>query len=219
MIIIILTGVAVITAVLAIWGEYKPTRTQVYIFKPLTTILIIGIALLGVSPNALYKTLIIIGLVFCLGGDIFLMLPAKYFIMGLVSFLIGHIFYSVAFATDGGFQLSWWLLPIAVYGIVIFSFLNPHLGKMRGPVIAYILVILTMAWQALTRWSGLQTTGALLAAAGAVSFVVSDSVLAIDRFREKFRSARVIVLATYWLAQWLIALSIGDYLAFMTSTP
>ena len=215
MLIVILTVFVVITAVLAIWGEYKPTRTQVYIFKPLTTILIMGIALLGVSPNVLYKTLIVIGLVFCLGGDVFLMLPAKYFIMGLVSFLIGHIFYIAAFATDGGLQLSWWLLPVAVYGVIIYSVLHPHLGKMRGPVIAYVLVILTMAWQALTRWSMLQTTGALLAAAGAVTFVVSDSTLALDRFREKFRSARVIVLTTYWLAQWLIALSVGGYLAFI----
>lgn len=217
MTIIILTVLAVITAVLAIWGEYKPTRTQVYIFKPLTTILIIGIALLGVSPNALYKNLIIIGLVFCLGGDVFLMLPAKYFIMGLVSFLIGHIFYIVAFATDGGFALSWWLLPLIVYGAIMYGILHPHLGKMRGPVIAYLLVILTMAWQALTRWSALQTTSAMLAAAGAMTFVVSDSALSLDRFREKFRSARVIVLTTYWLAQWLIALSVGGYLAFVVA--
>ncbi len=215
--IVILTIFVVITAVLAIWGEYKPTRTQVYIFKPLTTILIIGIALLGVSPNTLYKTLIIIGLVFCLGGDMFLMLPAKYFIMGLVSFLIGHIFYIAAFATDGGLALSWWLLPLIVYGAIMYRILHPHLGKMRGPVIVYLLVILTMAWQALTRWSALQTTSAVLAAVGALTFVVSDSALALDRFREKFRSARVIVLTTYWLAQWLIALSVGGYLAFVAA--
>ena len=214
MTIIILTAVVVVTAVLAITGEYRPTRTLVYIFKPLTTILIIGVALLGVSPNPLYKTLIIIGLIFCLGGDISLMLPAKYFIAGLVSFLIGHIFYTAAFAADGGLQLSWWLLPLAAYGAIMYGVLHPHLGKMRGPVIAYILVILVMAWQGLTRWSVLPTTGTLLAAVGAVVFVISDSTLALDRFREKFRSARVIVLSTYWLAQWLIALSVGGYLVF-----
>jgi uncharacterized membrane protein YhhN len=86
---------------------------------------------------------------------------------------------------------------------------------MRGPVIVYLLVILTMAWQALTRWSAPQTTSTMLAAAGAIAFVVSDSTLALDRFREKFRSARVLVLATYWLAQWLIALSVGGYLVFV----
>lgn len=217
MTIFILTIAAVITAVFAIQGEYKPTRTQVYIFKPLTTLLIIGVALLGVSPNPMYKILILIGLVFCLGGDVFLMLPAKYFIIGLVSFLIGHICYIAAFVIDGGFLLSLWLLPILVYGAFIYWLLHPHLGKMRGPVIAYVVIILTMAWQALAHWSLWQTTSALLAAVGAVTFVISDSALALDRFRKKFRSARIIVLSTYWLAQWLIALSVGGYLSFVAS--
>lgn len=217
MITIILTIAAVVTAVFAIQGEYKPTRTQVYLFKPLTTLLIIGVALLGVSPNPMYKILIIVGLVFCLGGDVFLMLPARYFIAGLVSFLLGHIFYIAAFVIDGGFLLSLWTIPLLVYGIFIYWLLHPHLGNMRGPVLAYVFIILTMAWQALAHWSLWQTTSALLAALGAVSFVISDSVLALDRFREKFHSARIIVLSTYWLAQWLIALSVGGYLNFIAA--
>ena len=213
----ILTVLAVITAVFAIWGEYKPTRTQVYIFKPLTTILIIGIALLGVSSDSVYKTLIIIGLIFCLGGDVFLMFPDKYFVFGLVSFLIGHILYIAAFAVGGGFQLSWWLLPLLLFGVIFYAILYPHLGKMRVPVTIYILVILTMAWQALARWSALQTTSAMLAAAGAVTFVFSDSALALNRFYKEHHSSRIIVLSTYWLAQWLIALSVGGYLAFLAA--
>ncbi len=219
MMIPILTGLVVITAVLAIWGEYKPTRTQVYIFKPLTTILIIGIALLGGTPNSVYKMLIIIGLVFCLGGDAFLMFPDKYFVMGLISFLIGHIFYIAAFAVDGGLQLSWWLLPLVVYGVILYRILYPYLGKMRIPVTIYVLVILVMAWQALARWSSMQTAGAMLAAAGAVTFVFSDSALAFNRFYKEHRSSRLIVLSTYWLAQWLIALSVGGYLAFVAAIP
>lgn len=213
----IVTIAAAITAVLAIQGEYKPTRTQVYIFKPLTTILIIFMALLGSGVTTpLYKGLIIAGLIFCLGGDVFLMLPARYFIAGLVSFLIGHVLYIVAFVSDAGFQFSsWWLLPLAAYGGVVYSLLHPHLGNMRLPVIVYMVTILTMAWQALARWSLSPTSSALLAAMGAVSFVLSDSALALDRFRSKFRSARVLVLSTYWLAQWLIALSVGGYLALL----
>ncbi|PIE81496.1 MAG: lysoplasmalogenase [Chloroflexi bacterium] len=204
----VLTILTVVTAVLAIWGKYKPTHTQVYIFKPLTTILIIGIALLGVSPNPVYKTVIIIGLFFCLGGDIFLMWSSQYFVMGLISFLIGHICYITAFVLDGGGQFSWWLLPLVVYGAILYRILYPHLGKMRVPVTCYVLVILMMAWQALSRWSALHTTSALLAAAGAVSFVLSDSALAVNRFYKEHRSLHIIVLSTYWLAQWLIALSV-----------
>jgi len=216
MAIILLTVAAVVTAVFATHGEYQPTRTQVYIFKPLTTVLILGIALLGGGSTSLYKGLVIAGLVFCLGGDVFLMLPARYFIAGLVSFLIGHLLYITAFVTDAGFHFALgWLLPLVVYGGVVYGLLHPHLGKMRLPVIVYMITILTMAWQALARWSAQPTPSALLAAIGAVAFVLSDSTLALDRFRARFKSARVIVLSTYWLAQWLIALSVGGYLALV----
>ena len=205
-----------ITAVLAIWGEYQPKRTLVYIFKPLTTLLIIWMAVSGpIDPipgyNWLYKWLIVAGLVFCLGGDVFLMLPASYFIAGLISFLIGHLLYIAAFVSDGGFHLApGWLIPLAAYGFVMYRLLAPGLGRLKVPVIVYILAILVMAWQALERWSALGTNGALLAAAGALLFVISDSVLAYDRFRNKFKAARIMVLATYWAAQWLIAYSVNS---------
>lgn len=201
----ILSLLALGTAVLAIWGEYKPTRTQVYIFKPATTILIILIALLG--DAAVYKWLIVAGLIFCLGGDVFLMLPPRYFTLGLGSFLAGHWFYIAAFTADAGVTYSWWWLPLLLFGGGVYWLLHPHLGKMRGPVIAYIVTILLMAWQALGRWLVKGGEEALWAALGAVSFVVSDAVLALDRFRGSFKAARVIVLTTYWTAQWLIALS------------
>ncbi len=210
MLIPVLSAAALVTAVFAIWGEYKPTRTQLYLSKPLTTILIILIPLLGVSSTApTYKWLIIVGLIFCLGGDIFLMLPAKYFIVGLVSFLIGHIFYIIAFVADAGFNLGLgWLIPLIVYGLIMYRLLAPGLGKLKGPVIVYILAILVMAWQAWGRWSVLTGTGTLLAAVGAMVFVISDSILAYDRFRQKFKISRIVVLSTYWAAQWLIAYSV-----------
>jgi uncharacterized membrane protein YhhN len=199
-----------VTAVLAIWGEYQPKPTLIYIFKPLTTLLIIWMALTGpAAAPPLYKWLIIVGLIFCLGGDVFLMPPQKYFIFGLGSFLIGHLFYTTAFVAGGGFHLALgWLAPLAVYGFFFFRLLAPGLGKLRIPVIAYILAILAMAWQALGRWSALGSPGVLLPAMGASLFVISDSLLAYDRFRQKFAAARIVVLSTYWLAQWLIAYSV-----------
>ena len=178
----------------------------------MTTILIIVIALLGKGEvTALYKTLILVGLIFCLGGDIFLMLPERYFIAGLVSFLIGHLFYIAAFVTDTGFSLSWWGIPLLIYGIFIYGLLAPHLGQMRLPVILYVLVILVMAWQALGRWADIHTGGALMAAVGAILFVASDSILALNRFRKPFRTGRALTLVTYYSAQWFIALSVGAF--------
>jgi len=211
--IIFLTAFAFITAVLTIRAQYvQHAQKQEYLFKPLTTLLIIGVALLGTGETtSTYKTLIIIGMIFCLGGDIFLMLPEKYFIAGLGSFLIGHLFYVAAFASDTAMALSFWLLPLAIYGAIVYAILYKYLGKMRWPVLVYVMTIMLMAYMALTRWTEMGTLGSLLAAMGALFFVLSDMVLALNKFKRPFTHARWITLATYWLAQWLIALSVGAH--------
>lgn len=205
-----LTIGALITAVIHVRAEYKGPPIQKYIFKPLTTSLIILIALLADPAGvvASYKFLIIAGLLFSLAGDIFLMLPTDRFIAGLVSFLIAHLFYIAAFISDTGVATAWWLLPFLVYGAVIYTRLAPHLGRLKVPVIIYMIAILVMAWQAAGRWSATPESGRLVAFGGAVLFVISDSVLAWNRFRKPFRAARALTMGTYYTAQWLIALSI-----------
>ncbi len=209
-----LTLLVVVSAFIHIRAEYRGPRRHVYVFKPVTTILILVIATQTGWPDAsLYKYAILVGLVFSLTGDVFLMLPSDRFLAGLVSFLIAHVCYVVAFTSGTGFSFALPLLvPFAVYGVVVFSILAPHTGKMKLPVLAYVVVILLMAWQACGRWSQTGGTGALLAFLGAVLFVVSDSVLALDRFRGKFQAARLLTLLTYFSAQWLIALSLGTSL-------
>jgi len=213
---LILTLFTVISALLHIRAEYRGPRKHVYIFKPLTTILILLNAVqLGWADSSLHKYAILAGLIFSLAGDVFLMLPSDRFIAGLVSFLTGHIFYIVAFTSGTGFSFSLLsLLPFAIYGAAMFSILAPHTGKMKLPVSAYIAVILVMAWQACARWGQTRGTGALLAFLGASLFVISDSVLALDRFRGKFKAARLLTLVTYFSAQWLIALSLGQGILF-----
>jgi uncharacterized membrane protein YhhN len=201
-----------ITVVLTIYGRYQQKQNWVYLFKPTTTLLIIALALWGVrsTPNdpAVYGWLIVAGLILGLAGDVFLMLPKRYFLPGLGSFLAGHWFYIAAFTVGVGMVISWWLLPLLLVGGLVYGLLHAHLGKLRGPVIMYILTILLMAGQALGRWSLLDNPGALLAAIGSVLFVISDAALALNRFRQPFKTADALVLSTYWAAQWLIALSL-----------
>lgn len=202
-----------ITAVFAIYGRYHHKQQWVYLFKPTTTSLIIlmvgwGLWQNGPTEPVAYGWLILVGLLFGLGGDIFLMLPERYFLPGLGSFLAGHWFYIAAFTAGVGAIFSWWLGPLLLIGLLIYGLLHAHLGKMRWPVIFYIITILLMAGQASGRWSLLESNAALLAAAGSLLFVVSDGVLALNRFRQPFAAAHVVVLATYWAAQWLIGLSV-----------
>ena len=192
------------------WGDYRGAQRQVYLFKPLTTLLILGLALLPpVVTVPPYQGLIVVGLLFSLAGDVFLMLPQDRFIAGLVSFLLAHLCYIAAFVRDIGFQLHLIsLIPFLLYAIVLVGYLWPHLGKLRGPVLIYALAILLMGWQAAARWLDLGNAPALWAAIGAIFFLISDSALAINRFARPFTQAQGVVLSTYFLAQWLIALSV-----------
>ena len=197
------------SALLAVRAEYGGTRRRVYIFKPLTLVLIIFIALQTKSgAPGLYKSLVVAGLLFSLAGDVFLMLPRDRFVGGLVSFLVAHVFYIAAFTVEGGrVPPAWAGVLLSVYGGLMLRSLWPRLGRLRGPVVVYVAVILLMAWQAAGRWLGAGPAGSGLAAAGALLFVASDSLLAWNRFKGGFRSAPALVLGTYFAAQWLIALS------------
>jgi uncharacterized membrane protein YhhN len=137
------------------------------------------------------------------------MLPSDQFIKGLVSFLIAHICYIVAFSSEYGFRLHLlYLLPIIGIGIFILRILLPHTGETTIPVIIYSIVILMMLWQALERWGTAQSQSSILAVIGAILFVVSDLILAYNRFVKPFKSARLLNLSTYFCAQWLIAVSV-----------
>ena len=199
-----------VTAFGHIWAEYRGPRWLVYVCKPLTTTQILLLALLlQPAVSSTYRGFILAGLLFSLAGDIFLMLPQDRFIHGLVSFLLAHLFYIAAFLWRTGPHVTPIFLGVyLVYAGIMLTRLWPHLGKMRLPVLVYLVVILVMGWQAWEQWGQLHSRSALLATLGAALFVVSDSLLALDRFRGRFGPARGLVLSTYYGAQWLIALSV-----------
>ena len=207
---ILLTLLAAISAALTIFANYRTSKRLEYVFKPLTMVWIILIALLANDPvSTAYRVLIVAGLLASLAGDVFLMLPSDRFVQGLVSFLIAHILYIIAFTVEsGGTTPIWYIIPFVMYGAIMLRWLWPYLGPMQRPVIVYVCIILIMAWQAANRWLVTDETSALLALIGAYLFVTSDSVLAVEHFRGTWRSAPFWVLSTYFAAQWLIALSI-----------
>ncbi|HUM00990.1 MAG TPA: lysoplasmalogenase [Thermoanaerobaculia bacterium] len=207
-----LSAAAAASAALAVRGHYGgPRRTLVYVFKPLTTLLLLAIALRGGSgPAARYGGAVALGLLFSLAGDVFLMLPRDRFREGLACFLAAHVCYIAAFTSGTGFVLD--PVPTAAFaalGLVLLRLLWPGIpGRLRAPVVLYVAVILTMAVQATGRALRIHDEPSLLAAAGAALFVASDALLSWDRFRTSFRASRGAVLSTYFLAQWLIALSV-----------
>lgn len=209
MLLAILTALVFISAIFTVFTAYYDRQRTHYLFKPLTIVFIILIALESKSPaSSLYRYAIIAGLLFSLAGDIFLMLPRDRFTAGLISFLIAHLFYIAAFWSESGRALSIRaVIPFLIYGSLMLRMLWRDLGKMRLPVMIYMLVILMMGWTATSRMMVTGERGSMLAFTGALLFIASDSMLAVDRFKDRLKGGQAYILTTYFAAQWLIALS------------
>lgn len=203
--------VAVVLAALNTAVEVLDVRAAVYVLKPLATLALVALVLLAGAPSR-YRRWVSVGLSASLAGDILLMLPQGLFIPGLLAFLMAHVCYIVAFAEESGGVRAPRLTALPVYAIAgaILAYLWPTLGAMRVPVAGYVAVISTMAWQALARWQVHRRFDTALAAAGSVFFLASDAALAIRKFSAPFAAASLVIMATYYAAQLLIALSVTE---------
>src|SRR5512137_2816097 len=91
------------SAACAIVAAYRGNQRGVFLFKPLTTTLVIASALWVFAPSdAQYQDWILLGLLFSLAGDVFLMLGERRFLLGLASFLVAHLVYARAFTLGVG---------------------------------------------------------------------------------------------------------------------
>ncbi len=197
--------VVAIAASLHIWADAKGKNSLCYLFKPLTTILVILYFASNVDSWGLVAWLLLFGLLFSLLGDIFLMLPNDRFVPGLASFLVAHLLYIVAFIflLDVP-EVSPVSLLAVLYAIAFLFVLWPKLGEMRIPVLLYALVIMLMLAAAIEVQVQLLSTASLLLLLGAISFVYSDSLIATKRFFGAKPWHEPTLLATYYLAQGLI---------------
>jgi uncharacterized membrane protein YhhN len=195
-------------------SEYKGARTAALVTKTGVSLLFVAAALLQPGPMDPFAWVMVGGLCFCLGGDVLLALPGERpFLAGLVSFLLGHVWYVVAFfglASPG--PLAWGgAVAVLVIAALVFAWLAPHLGNMKIPVIAYMLVISVMVVGALSVMgdASYPAQGRTFVLVGAVGFFVSDIFVARDRFVARRFENRLAGLPLYYVAQFLLAFSIG----------
>lgn len=187
-----------------------------YVAKPLATLLILGLAITAADADRRYRRWIVLGLVLSLTGDVWLMLPGDYFVAGLIAFLLAHLAYIRAFLPGLRWRAA---LPaalcLAVYAVVNVWMLWSYLpAALRVPVLVYVAVLALMAIVALGQRLQASLPGAARrsagwAAIGGLLFIASDSVLAWDRFTTGVPLAPLLVLSTYYLAQWSIARSVS----------
>jgi uncharacterized membrane protein YhhN len=156
--------------------------------------------------------MILSALICCFLGDFFLLWSQKktFFIAGLISFLMGHIFYTIAFLQTTSFLSGipkWFyfsLFPYIWYGIFILKKLNPYLYSMKVPVIVYLSLILIMSFASFSRIWALKGVSFWLPFVGSIFFIASDSLLAFRNFKHKLTRGWISVMITYVLAQLLI---------------
>jgi uncharacterized membrane protein YhhN len=161
-----------------------------------------------------FHRMIISALLFSWLGDItleFQWVNDIFFMIGLSCFLIAQIIYLTAFFSTKGqnvlfFSRIYLLLPVIAYGIFMIFLLYGGLGEMKVPVIIYTVVILTMLSSSLNRENKVNRQSYILVLIGAILFVLSDSMIAIDKFRFPFALSGIAIMITYITAQYLIAL-------------
>jgi uncharacterized membrane protein YhhN len=205
-------GVIGLAAVIAIVSHEGPGGPWLHwIAKPATTLLIVAMALTLAGDEARYRRWVVAGLLLSTLGDVFLMLPGDWFVHGLASFLLAHLAYLVAFGTRARLLAVFW--PYALFGLLggaILSQLWPGVpADQRIPVVVYVIALAAMAAQASVVWRIRPGTATAAAALGGAAFLCSDAILAWNRFAEPVPAAKTWVLTTYWLAQYLIARSVG----------
>lgn len=156
-------------------------------------------------------------LLFSWTGDVVLLFADRgelFFILGLISFLIAHILFIVLFLKQQTIKspnktvLGIGILGVAAYLFGMLSVLFPTLGPLKIPVAVYaftISLMLVMAIRGALSWKKPMNS---LILAGAITFVTSDSILALDKFYMKLPNSGILIMSTYLLAQYLITVGI-----------
>lgn len=168
------------------------------------------------SAGAGMRSVWVLGaLVFSWAGDTLLLFQddSRFFIFGLIAFLIGHVLYVLAYrehqreetgdalANVRKLRLAF---PVLLAGVGFLVIVYPGLGGMRVPVILYAAVIQIMVITAIFRLGRTNATSFLHVLAGALLFMISDSLIAVSKFFHPFELSGFWIMLTYLLAQFLI---------------
>ena len=208
----------IVLAAILLFGllVFENNRNRKGLLPTKTALSLLFIVAVLVQPHLIpkYYHLLLVGLIFCLIGDVCLALPQqRMFLLGLVSFLVGHIFYVLGFFSVTSTTAWTWVGSLAVLLVsgTIYWWLRPHLGEMKIPVVIYIIVISIMISGACSLLGNpdLSRSGRIMAFTGAVSFYFSDVFVARDRFLKKEFLNRLIGLPIYYTGQFLLAFSVG----------
>jgi uncharacterized membrane protein YhhN len=187
-----------------------------YGIKPLITISLLIYITYHTQLKGRFSKRIFSGLIFGLIGDSFLMFVKvhdNFFVAGLFAFLLGHLAYISAFYIDYKWQTAInkkatliTAITLVIYCLGFYVACKPVLGPLKYHVIVYTIVIALMVLMAVNRKGRVKAISYDLIFYGAVLFLISDTILAYDKFVHPIRLSGVFIMATYTVAQFLITL-------------
>lgn len=185
-----------------------------HLCKPLIMISLVVYYWVSTKEKEIFRsTILLTGLIFSWAGDVSLMFQGElFFILGLVAFLLAHVFYIFAYRhhqlevrdTLQGIYRIRYSFPFILAGTGLIVILYPYLGSLKIPVIIYALVLVLMVLNSLFRLGRTNTQSFWLVFGGAVLFMVSDSLLAINKFMTPIDFSGFWIMLTYITAQFLI---------------
>ena len=202
-------------------SQWTNNHTMIFLVKPLLMpTLMIFLWQSVKKPLSVLNKIILLSLFFSFLGDVFLMFiwsGKDLFLFGLVAFLIAHILYILGFRkiplkkADSVSSMKFHA-PVIIYCAILMFVLfwtgNADFKEMRIPVLIYTLVILTMVITALNRYGRVSMQSYQWVVWGALLFMFSDSVIALNKFTPTFESvpilARIMIMLTYTLGQYYI---------------
>ncbi|QIL41582.1 lysoplasmalogenase [Pedobacter sp. HDW13] len=200
--------------IVQLYAETSGNVSLLNFSKPLIAISLMLWLYSSTNLKGRFHKRIFVGLVFALAGDVLLMLQngrPGFFIYGLIAFFICHIFYIRAFTLDHKSNpkhrtpnFLWFVGVFAIFCSGLFFYLQPKLGAMQFPVLMYAIIITVMAIMAVNRYGKVNIFSFKLILYGALFFLLSDSVLAVNKFAQPIPQAGVLIMATYMIAQYLI---------------
>ncbi len=211
-----------LVAAFEIYAEVANDGLVRFIAKPLLMVTLVAYYAKSVSGswNKFHK-LMVAAFCFSWVGDVALMFVYRnenFFLLGLVGFLITHILYTIAFAdvtnknTPALLPKKFWVtLPLVVYMAVLLSLLVPGItGDEKTkpflvPVLVYSAAIATMVVFSINRYGRVNDKSFALVFAGALLFMVSDSIIAVNKFLHPFGTASIFIMLLYISGQLLIA--------------
>jgi uncharacterized membrane protein YhhN len=201
----VITVVGAVAVVALVWSERAGNAVRL-VAKPLASVCFIGVALVAGAADTAYGRWVLAALVLSAIGDVALLgRSGATFLVGLASFLLGHVAYCVAFLARGADLRVIVILALvmAVPGLMVVRWLWPSVPEeMRAPVAAYTVVISVMVACAV---GTVAREGDVRIFAAAIGFYCSDLSVARDRFVAPGPANRVWGLPLYYAAQFLFA--------------